>query len=59
MLYAPLAEVRLRGGLDFSGAVVGNEVDGNGGPEVHYDEDLGTEWQVETPYRLIAWREVN
>ena len=40
-IYAPSADVRLTGGSDFYGAVVGNSVNCNGSIGIHQDEALG------------------
>lgn len=57
VIYAPLSDIRLHGGPDLYGAVLGKTVDGNGGPNVHYDETLAGLFLTRAPYRLLAWNE--
>jgi hypothetical protein len=58
VVYAPEAEIVLHGTTEVFGAILGKNIDGNGGPHVHYDEDLASFWRVESRYKVVAWSEV-
>jgi len=57
-VYAPAADVKIAGGSDIYGSVVGRTIKGNGA-SFHYDESLGYDEDIEfQPYVRVAWREL-
>jgi len=55
-IYAPEARVKVTGGGDFYGAVVGVRVTVDGGTNFHYDKKLKN--PNGSPLQLISWRQV-
>lgn len=59
-IYAPNAEIELRGGVEVFGALVGNEIEFEGNVSFHYDEslaDLTNSW-TEYSSQVVGWREL-
>lgn len=56
-VYAPNANIDLRGTSEFRGAVVGNQVELNGNTYFLYDEDL-TDLFTEERFAMSRWREL-
>lgn len=58
VVYAPYAHIDLRGDSHFHGALIGGDVDGDGNPSFHYDEDLASKWRVPGIFVNALWKEV-
>jgi len=57
-VYAPAADVKIVGGSDLFGSVVGRTIKAQGA-RFHYDESLGYEEDIEfQPYVRVAWQEL-
>jgi hypothetical protein len=58
MVFAPNAAVKLTGGSDLYGAVLGKTIDDGGGTSIHYDRDLPTEFYVtwNTMMSSFSWK---
>lgn len=57
VVYAPRAEVKIRGDGDVSGSVVADTIELDGDIAFHYDESLG-ELGSSDPFRVLAWKEL-
>jgi filamentous hemagglutinin len=53
VIYAPETDIQFNGNADAYGAIVGGTIDGSGGADLHYDEDVSTvlEGMIELPKR--------
>jgi hypothetical protein len=53
VIYAPETDIQFNGNADTYGAIVGGTIDGSGGADLHYDEDVSTvlEGMIELPKR--------
>lgn len=58
MVFAPNAAIKLTGGGDLYGAVLGKTIDDGGGTSIHYDRDLPTEFYVawNTMMSSFSWK---
>ncbi len=54
-VYAPNAQVTLRGNTDFYGAYVGRLVNDSGTPSVHFDEGSLRRNLLQRPFRVVNW----
>ena len=55
-IYAPEAEVKLTGGGEFFGSLVGERIEVNGGTLLHYDDDL--QHVPGSQVNVVGWREM-
>jgi hypothetical protein len=54
-LYAPDADITLRGNTDFSGSFIGNNVTASGGARIHFSNGNLRTPLIKRPFRVITW----
>jgi hypothetical protein len=57
VVYAPTADITIRGNPNVMGSIVGNNITVTGDASFHYDESLAN-WGGINPYGIIKWREL-
>jgi hypothetical protein len=55
VVYAPAANVKLTGGSDFFGAVLGQTVTDAGGTAIHYDRNLSKNTYIVSNFMLDSF----
>jgi hypothetical protein len=57
IVYAPQADITIRGNGDVMGSIVGNNISVAGNASFHYDESLAN-WGGTNPYGITSWKEL-